>query len=315
MVVKKFNYFRFFIFIIIVISIIVGSVYLIKTKQYRNTYEYKLSNVGYSEGDIKFIQDKLKESQIDKLLTIKYDDNIKYFLKEKYFIFDNLEKYLNYKNKNKDLKYNDIVAIINTEANIDWFDNEKQTDISKNELMLVNRIYGLEKDYVPNDIVNIPMTYAYSGNKISKSILDKIIELINAGKEEGFTFVVSQGYRSYDEQKRLYDSYASSNGMKEADKFVARAGHSEYQTGLTFDLKPYNKVIDDVENNPEYLWLRKNAYKYGFIFRLEKDKEKVTGFKSSTWKLRYVGETAASLIYSEKICFEEYYAYFVMGDN
>ena len=83
------------------------------------------------------------------------------------------------------------------------------------------------------------------------------------------------------------------------------------QTGLSFDLKPYNKVIDDVSSNEEYLWLRDNAHKFGFIFRFNKEHESLTGFSSATWRLRYVGEDAANIIFNEGISFEEYYAYFV----
>lgn len=311
MIVKKFNYYRFFVFIAIVSAIVVGAILYVKKDNYNNSYEYKLSNVGYSEEEINKIKSKLNDKQIDKLLTVKYDKNIIDFFDEKYFLFKNISKYISYKNESKIEDNSKIVAIINSEANIEWFDNEKETDISKGNLMLVNRLYGLSKDYVPEEIVSVPSQYAYTGKKISNLILNNIISLIEAGKEEGYTFVVSDGYRSYDEQKKLYDNYASSYGMSEADKIVAKPGHSEYQTGISFDLMPYNKVIADVSKNEEYLWLRENAHKYGFIFRFESDKESLTGFKASSWRLRYVGSDAASIMYSEKICFEEYYAYFV----
>lgn len=313
MTVRKFNYFRFFIFIIICLAIIIGIVVLISQNKYKNSLEYTFLKNGYQISEYNNIKDKLSKEEINKLLTIKYDSNISSFVNEKYFIFDNLESYLEYKKKNSKMENSKIVSIINTEANFDWFDNEKETDVSKNELVLVNRIYGLTKDYVPEDLVTISSQYAYSNKKISKSILENIISLIDNGKENGYTFVVSDGYRSYSEQEKLYNNYANAYGMSEADKFVARAGHSEYQTGLTFDLKPYNKVIDDVNSSEEYLWLKENAYKYGFIFRLDSEHEYLTGFPSSSWKLRYVGESVASIIYNEKICFEEYYAYYVRG--
>ena len=313
MVVRKFNYFKFAIFIAIVIAIITGFVLLIKNFNYKKTYDYKLLNKGYSEEDIAIIKDKLSDKEMDRLLTYNYDKNNIDFFKEKYFIFNNLNSYLEYKRTNKNEDNKRIVAIINTEANIDWLDNEKNTDTSKNELMLVNRLYGLSSDYVPSDIVDVPVKYAYSGSKISNSILDKIEELIESGRENNYNFVVSGGYRSYADQEKMYNTYVNRSGRIEADKEVARPGHSEYQTGLTFDLLPYNKVLDNPTISEEYLWLKDNAYKYGFIFRLESDKEYLTQFKASTWKLRYVGESAASLIHSEDICFEEYYAYFVRG--
>jgi D-alanyl-D-alanine carboxypeptidase len=187
----------------------------------------------------------------------------------------------------------------------------KDTDTSKNELMLVNRIYGLSEDFVPEDLVEVPSQYAYSGKKLSQKVLDEVIKLIDGAKNYGYTFVIGDGYRSYEEQKDIYDSYADFYGMSETDEFVARPGHSEYQTGMSFDLKPYNKVIDDVSNNEEYLWLRENAYKYGFIFRFEKEDKHLTGFSENNWRLRYVGKEAASVMRDEGICFEEYYAYYV----
>ncbi len=315
MVVKKFNYVRFISVIVGLIAIlgviIFGIVSLVKHINYTKTYDYKLEQIGYNESEIKVIKSKLKDEYIDKILKQKYNSELSELLKEKYFIFDNMDKYIEYKKENDDDDYTKVIAIINSEANIEWMDNERDADISKNELMLVNRIYGLSKDYEPEDIIDVPSKYAYSGKKISESIMEDIISLISAGKEAGYTFVVSDGYRSYSEQEKIYNSYVSSYGQSEADEIVARPGHSEYQTGLSFDLMPYNKVYEDPKISEEYLWLKDNAYKYGFIFRYETGKEDLTGFKASTWRLRYVGVSAATLIYNENITFEEYYAYFV----
>ena len=310
MVVKKFNYFRFFIFLVILVSIIIGIVFLVKTNIYKNSYEYKLLEKGYSEEEVNILLTKY-EDRIDKLLTMEYNEHIIPFMEEKYFIYSKMNEYLEYKEKNKKKEYNKIVQLVNVEMHIDWLDNQKETDTSKNELMLVNRIYGLSEDFVPSDLVDVPTQYAYSGKKLSESVLNKVIELINAAKEVNYTFVIADGYRSYADQKDIYDSYSNYYGISETDTFVARPGHSEYQTGMTFDLKPYNKVIGDVSTNEEYLWLRDNAHKFGFIFRFNKEHEALTGFPSANWRLRYVGEDAATIIYNEGICFEEYYAYFV----
>lgn len=319
MVVRKFNYFRFFTFIAIVIAIIVAIVlaivFTVKHFNYKKSNEYKLLTVGYSESEVETIENKLNEEQISKILTMDYNDMLVSLLNEKYFLFDNLEKYVEYKKQNKDMDFIKVVAIINTEANIDWIDEERETDTSKNELMLVNRLYGLSSDYEVEDVVDVPAKYAYSGKKLSESILEPLERLCDDARENGYTFVVSDGYRSYKEQEKLYNSYANSYGKSEADKYVARPGHSEYETGLSFDLQPYNKTFKDPKLSEEYLWLRENAYKYGFIFRFEADKEYLTGFREYTWRLRYVGEEAAYMIYNENICFEEYYAYFVRGNK
>lgn len=315
MKVRKFNYYRFFIFIGVTLGIlfciIFYSIKFIKDYNYKKTYDYKLLSAGYSEEEVKVIKDKFSNDKIDILLKEKYDKNVVSFIKEKYFIYNNLSKYMEYKKKNKNDTYTHVVSIINTEADVEWLDNEKETDTSKGNLMLVNRLYGLSKDYEPEDIIDVPVSISYSGVKISKSILENIEELIEAGKEAGHTFVLSDGYRSYEAQKKMFESYKNSYGYEEADKNVARPGHSEYQTGISFQIVPYNKVFDKPRESTEYLWLKDNAYKYGFIFRYPEDKKDITLFDSYTWRLRYVGTDAASIIENEKICFEEYYAYFV----
>lgn len=315
MKVRKFNYYRFFIFIGVTLGIlfciIFYSVKFIKDYNYKKTYDYKLLSAGYNEEEVKIIKNKFSNDKIDILLKEKYDKNVVSFIKEKYFIYNNLSKYMEYKKKNKNDTYTHVVSIINTEADVEWLDNEKETDTSKGNLMLVNRLYGLSKDYEPDDIIDVPVSISYSGVKISKSILENIEELIEAGKEAGYTFVLSDGYRSYEAQEKMFESYKNSYGYEEADRNVARPGHSEYQTGISFQIVPYNKVFDKPKESEEYLWLKDNAYKYGFIFRYPEDKKDITLFDSYTWRLRYVGTDAASIIENEKICFEEYYAYFV----
>lgn len=319
MKVRKFNYFRFITFIIILIAIIIGIIFCIKyfkdKKEYEKSDEYYLIEYGFSEEDAKYLIKSFKKEEIDKIMKMKYDPSYMYFIKEKYFIMDNLEKYVEYKRNNISYEYSKVVAIINTEANIEWIDNEKETDTSKNELMLVNRLYGLNSDYEVEDIVQVPVKYAYDGNKISESILEKLIELIDAAKEDGYTFVVDGSYRTYAKQESLYNSYVNNSGRSEADKKVARPGHSEFETGLSLDLVPYNKIVNNPKESEEYKWLKDNSYKYGFILRFDSEKEYLTGFEEDPWRLRYVGEQAAKTIYDENICFEEYYAYYVRGNE
>ncbi len=317
MTVRKFNYTKFVIFIIVVISIIVGIVVgitkVVSHVKYTKSYEYRLLTLGYDEEETNTLIHKLSESRLEELLKRKVDSNIVSFVTEKYFIYENLDKYLEYKKNNRDYTNTEVVAIINTEANVEWLDNMKLTDTSKGDLMLVNRIYGLASDYQPEDIVTVPTKFAYSNVKLKNSILENIENLVDDAANEGYTFVVSMGYRTYKEQKNLYNSYAKSYGKSEADEYVARPGHSEYETGLSFDLEPYKykKKVKNIKDSDEYKWLRENAYKYGFIFRFEADKKNLTKFSEDPWRLRYVGIDASTMIYNENICFEEYYAYFV----
>lgn len=310
MVVKKFNYFRFFAVLVVFIGIIVGIVFgivsLVKGVNYKKSNEYKLLTLGYNESEIELINNRLNDEKIKVILSKKYDKNIISFLSEKYFIFENLDKYLEYYEKNKKKSFTDIVSYINCEIDFEWIDDEKKTNIDDNYLMLVNRIYGLDKDYEPDDLVTMDLAYATNNIRLRSEVVDNIIYMFEDAKMEGFTYIVSDGYRSYKEQEKTYNQYVNSYGRSEADDYVAKPGHSEYQTGLTFNVIEYAYT-----GTEHYNWLQENAYKYGFIFRLPSDKEDLTQFYATDTKLRYVGIDAASIIYNEKICFEEYYAYFV----
>ena len=54
--------------------------------------------------------------------------------------------------------------------------------------------------------------------------------------------------------------------------------------------------------------MQNNAYKYGFILRFPKGKEKETGYEFESWHYRYVGKSIAKEIKERNISLEEYIA-------
>lgn len=297
-----------FVIIIVVILVIKG---LIDDSKLRKTAEFRLGEVGYTSNEIKVITKTLKDEQVEKIIKLKYDKNLTKFLKEKYFIYDNLNKYLEYAKENTSVETSKIVAIVNTNADSDWYSKINETDTSKGVLMLVNKFNGLSENYKPEDLILVSSSYAYSGKYVSKTLYDQLINMIDSAKDAGYTLVVSQGYRSYEDQFDAYKDIQDASGTSVADKQAARAGHSEYQTGLSIIVEPYNKVVEDVINNDEHKWLVSNAHRYGFIFRYPENTEDITGFSTDNWRLRYVGVDAATKIHNEGITFDEYYAYYV----
>lgn len=297
------------IVVVILVVIIIGIKSLIDESNLRKTIEYKLGEVGYSDNEIEYIK-TLKEDEINTLLNHKYNVNITKLMKEKKFIFANLDKYLDYINENNG-NLTDIVAKVNTKASLGWYKSIADTDASKGELMLVNKFYKLSETYVPSDLVDVSLSYAYEGKQVSKMMYDSLTNMLDAAKESGYNLVVSQGYRSYADQEEAYNDIEASSGVDYADKVAARPGHSEYQTGLSVVVKPLYTEGSDMENSPEHTWILENAYKYGFILRYPKDKENITGFSYDAWRLRYVGSNAARIIHNENITFDEYYEYYI----
>lgn len=310
MKVKKLKINRIVFLLVALVIIIGGIIALTKNIQYKKSYEYKLEQKGYSETDITKIKSELSNKEIDKVLELKYNKALVSFMKQKYFIFDNVERYLNYFSQNSSLSHEKIVSVVNARADEEWYEDVKKTNVKKEELMLVNRYYGLTEDYEPEDLIPISGKYAYEGKYMSESIYDYLAEMLDDAKTTGYTLVITQGYRSYEDQKTAYDSYANYHSVRETDLYAARAGHSEYQTGLSLSIVPYNIITDDITKSEENEWLQKNAHKYGFILRYPKGKEDITGFSYEPWRFRYVGKDAASYIYENDITFDEYYAYY-----
>ncbi len=310
MKIKRLRMNRIIILILALIIIIGGSVGIVNNIKYKKSYEYKLIKKGYNETEIDKIQNTFKEEEIDIILELEYNKALISFINKKYFILENVGDYLKYNNKNKSFAVDKVIALVNTGVYKGWYENIKETKINKAELMIVNKLNSLNEDYEPEDLVLVSSRYAYDGKYISESIYNALTEMLDAAKEEGFTLVITQGYRSYDDQKEAYDSYRAYHTLEESDRYAARAGHSEYQTGLSLLIEPYNKIVEDVTTSLENEWLLNNVHEYGFILRYPEDKEDITGFNYEPWRFRYVGETVAKYIYENDITFDEYYAYF-----
>lgn len=309
---RRINYKLIFTIIIIIVLLIGGTIGIKKYIDYRNSNEFKLKEIGYNEEEIKDIT-KLKNDQIKILLKKKYNRlNIK-FIRQKYFIIDNLDRYIKYYNNHKDDKISHIVSMVNVNADYDYYDKDaiKKTDTSKKELMLVNKFNYLDENYAPDDIVKVSIQFSYGENEIKKEVYEKFRKMYNDAKKEDLTLIITSSYRDYNFQKKLWDSYANQKGDEWADSVSARAGYSEHQTGYTLDIVTYNANMSNFETTDEFKWLQANAYKYGFILRYPKDKEDITGYSYESWHYRYVGEETAKKIKELDITFDEYYAYFI----
>lgn len=156
---------------------------------------------------------------------------------------------------------------------------------------------------VVNKTYTLPSSY---GNGLTKETLDNFNEMRSAATLEGLNIYISSGFRSFETQNKLYNGYVNRDGVSAADTYSARAGHSEHQSGLAFDV---NIINDTFADTAEAKWLAKNAYKFGFILRYPKGKENETGYKYESWHFRYVGEDLALKLFNDGdwITMEDYF--------
>ncbi|GGE32527.1 LD-carboxypeptidase LdcB/DacB [Streptococcus himalayensis] len=164
------------------------------------------------------------------------------------------------------------------------------------EVLVVNKHYPLSPDYNPGED---PEAQA------------SLLELIAAMQEQGYAISDQySGFRSYDTQSSLYQNYVARDGQAAADRYSARPGYSEHQTGLAYDLIDTSGNL--VQEKKASKWLLKHAAEYGFVVRYLYGKEKETGYMPEEWHLRYVGKEAKDIAKSG-LTLEEYYG-FTGGD-
>jgi D-alanyl-D-alanine carboxypeptidase len=173
------------------------------------------------------------------------------------------------------------------------FKGERKDGITYVEgLLIANKSFSLPKTYAPGGIIN--------------EAFQKLLEMQRDASSEGLDIFTISGFRSYDTQVRLYNSYAERDGKDEADRYSSRPGYSDHQTGYAVDVV---SVETTFENTAEGKWINDHAYEYGYVIRYPKGKEKFTGYMFEPWHLRYVGKELAETLYNggDWISIEEYY--------
>ncbi len=295
--------------ILVIILIIFG----ISTYKKVTSFEYRLGKIGYKDSEIKTIL-KMDTKYINYALENDYEDDFIPLVSQKYFLWKNYKDYISYIDKNyndQKVDYEKVVSLVNTHASSKAYTNTSETDMNKGLAILVNKYYSLPSKYAPDDIVKMSNLYAYPNNSIRSEVYEAFKEMSKAAKEENITLIVNSSYRSYDEQKEIYDEYESSRGKDYADKYAARPDFSEHQTGLALDIFTPGANMKTFEETTAFSWLRDNAYKYGFILRYPKDKSDITGYSYESWHYRYLGKDLAKKVYDSKLTYDEYYAYYL----
>ena len=160
------------------------------------------------------------------------------------------------------------------------------------EIVVANKKHPMAANYNPGENPTAKAAFLQLRN-----------DMIAQGYNVGYAY---SGFRSYDYQKVLYQNYVNKDGQAAADRYSARPGYSEHQTGLVFDLtdKAGNLLEDAAASN----WLKNNAHRYGFVVRYQPGKEASTGYMPEAWHIRYIGKEADE-VYHSGLSLEEYYGF------
>ncbi|GMQ77551.1 MAG: hypothetical protein BMS9Abin02_0039 [Anaerolineae bacterium] len=188
-------------------------------------------------------------------------------------------------------------------------------------LVLVNRQYGLSREYEPSDLVllsdylPIEVTKGYQ-TEVREVIVNQLVSMIKAMIDEGLQPTIISGYRDYSAQAIAWSKWLEEEPDR-AGIISAPPGYSEHQLGTTIDFGSpelaYIVGLEGIEfhtyfyKTSEGQWLAENAQTYGFSLSYRLEEFELTGFYYEPWHYRYIGvELATRLKNQEKSLIEHF---------
>ena len=189
-----------------------------------------------------------------------------------------------------------------------------ESEIHEGYLILVN--YNHEFT-IPEDIDLVRITDARTPGlrvrteslQLTPSIMEPLNRMIDDFISETNirTVAIISAFRTLEYQQSVLDSYIARLGRWDALRQVSRPGHSEHHTGLAFDFGIISGgVRSTFDGTGRTAWMRRNAYKYGFILRFQGDKTRFTRVMHEPWHFRYVGLPHSTIMFENNWCLEEY---------
>lgn len=262
---------------------------------YSNDFSHR-SNVSFIEiiGNILGIGQTVETKDADHDFSM-YDDIY-------YYEPENLSRYTKFSSKNPDIAPEDVIWLVNANLDRDFYTKSEKIKDTETMPLLVNKYNYLPSNYVPENLV-----YIEDDKQATAETAEAFKEMKENAEAEGIEINVVSAYRSIDYQKDLYKSYLKTDSKKVVDTYSARAGYSEHHTGRALDLASDDWDMDNFGDTEAGEWVRKNAWKYGFIVRYTEENKNITGYKSEPWHITYVGDEAAEVMHTKDIkSLEEY---------
>lgn len=177
---------------------------------------------------------------------------------------------------------------------------DKLSKIDPELLIKYSRVYFLNENYKPAKLKEIDSAFLVKPGEpeyIYDKVAQRLDNLLQDAKDDEVNLLVLSGFRSFDEQMGLKSTYTTSYGTG-ANAFSADQGYSEHQLGTTVDFTTplIGASLTGFELTPEYAWLQKNAYKYGFVVSYPKEN---VYYVFEPWHWRFVGEDLAGDLHDD----------------
>lgn len=180
--------------------------------------------------------------------------------------------------------------------------------IHEGYLILVNPEYLLHN----NTVSLVPFSSTFKDILLDAQVNERLHAALNSIHAKDAIVPIS-GYRSLQEQTKLYNECLLEHGEEYTKKFVALPNASEHQTGYAIDLALHQENIDFICPSFPYTGIcqmfRDIAQEFGFIERYAEEKKHITKIAKEEWHFRYVGYPHAKIMKEQNLCLEEYIGY------
>jgi len=198
----------------------------------------------------------------------------------------------------------DIVKKVNMDLDRPFYVEPEPVSDPDTLTVLVNKYHGLSADYVP---ALEALGSGYGVGSLRPEAAAQFRAMADAAARDGLSLRSVSAYRSYQRQTTLYNQYLATDSRRSVDRYSARPGYSEHQTGLAVDINAAGTSAR-FQSTPEYAWLVAHCAEFGFILRYPQGKEAITGYKFESWHYRYVGREIAQICMSRGLTYEEFLA-------
>lgn len=176
--------------------------------------------------------------------------------------------------------------------------------------VVVNKLRPLLPiDWKPDDLVPLTGIAGGAGQTLRAEPAQALHLLVEAAAADGIAVRVSTAYRSYGHQQSLFADYASRDSIDRVERYSARPGYSEHQTGLVVDV--YDTAACRLRvcfgDSDAGQWVAMHSDEFGFVIRYPDGAQDITGFMYEPWHLRYVGVDLAAEMTGAEVTMEEFF--------
>ncbi|MDR1194523.1 MAG: D-alanyl-D-alanine carboxypeptidase family protein [Peptococcaceae bacterium] len=208
----------------------------------------------------------------------------------------NFLAYLAYREANPELDIDQVILYVNIGVTKPPYSDIEIIDNPDDPFVVVDKNRQFAKDFAPELTV-------IDGFRWRREAGEAWVEMKAAARADGISLTLGNTYRGIADQRVNYNrKIQEGRSVENVDATNSRPGHSEHHTGYAADIRP----IAGRSDNPIYLWLAANSYKYGFIVSFQAGKEFIHRYAPEPWHIRWFPLEAAAVMYEENLTIQEF---------